>query len=105
MQRGDNEVSKRVLGGSSIADEKAFVGSAEIQYKLAKDRFEADKLYFKNIFNAHIKPRLIEISPIYAPLANLTFDWDDTESLTQKEIIDAVVKLGTLYEIDQEYVS
>jgi len=105
LKRGDEEISKRVLGGSGLTDEKAFVGSSEIQFRLAKDRFEADKMLFKNVFNAHIKPKLIAISEVYKPLENLTFDWDNTESLNQKEIIDAVSKLGSIYEIDEKYIS
>lgn len=104
MTRANDEMSKRVLGGSGITDEKSFVGSAEIQFRLAKDRFESDKLFFKYIFNAHIKPRLVKLSPVYAPLANHYFEWDDTETMSKSELIDAVVKLGGVYEIDPAYI-
>ena len=102
IERANNEMSKRVLGGSGLVDEKAFVGSAEIQFRLAKDRFESDKLFFKYFFNKHIKPRLVILSPVYAAFENLTFEWDNTENLTQKETIDAVAKLGNLFEMDSE---
>lgn len=105
INRANDELSKRILGGAGITDEKAFVGSAEIQFKLAKDRFESDKLMFKYIFEAEIKPRLLKLSPVYAPLATHYFEWDNTESLNQKEIIEAVSKLGVLYEIDVDYLS
>lgn len=62
-------------------------------------------MYFKYIFNAHIKPRLIKLSPVYAGLNNHYFEWDNTESLTQKEIIDTISKLGSIYEIDPEYIT
>lgn len=100
IERANNEMSKGVLGGSGITDEKSFVGSAEIQFRLAKDRFESDKLRYKYFFNKHIKPRLINLSPVYAVLENLTFEWDNTESLSQKEIIDAVSKLGSMFDMD-----
>jgi hypothetical protein len=105
IDRANNEISKRVLGGSGIADEKSFVGSAEIQFRLAKDRYESDKLFFKYIFNAHIKPRLVKLSPVYAPLANHYFEWDNSESLSQKELIETIVKLGAQYDIDPEYIT
>lgn len=105
MERANGETSKRVLGGVGIADEKSFVGSAEIQFRLAKDRFESDKLFFKYVFNTLIKPRLIKLSPVYAPLADHTFEWDDTENMTKAELIDAVVKLGSIYEVDPEYIT
>lgn len=104
MQFSNSEISKRVLGGQGIVDDKAFVGSAEIQYRLARDRFESDKLLFKYVFNTVIKPRLIKLSPVYADLANHTFEWDDTENMTKAELIEAVVKLGSIYEIDPEYI-
>lgn len=104
ITRANDEMSKRILGGSGLTDEKAFVGSSEIQYRLAKDRFESDKLYFKYIFNTQIKPRLISISPVYKPLENYSFEWDNTESLNMKEIIDAIDKLGNRFDIDPEYV-
>lgn len=105
QKRGDELISKRVLGGTGLTDEKGFVGSVEIQYKLAKDRFNADKLYFEYFFNAEIKPRLINLSPVYAPLKNHYFKWDNTESMTVKEIIEAVVKLSTTYDIDLEWIA
>lgn len=102
--RANQEMSKRVLGGAGITDEKAFVGSAEIQFRLTKDRYESDKLLFKYVFNNLIKPRLVALSPVYSRFDKLTFDWDDTENMTKKEIIDAAVSLGSVYEIDPEWI-
>lgn len=103
ITRADDQMSKRVLGGAGLTDEKAFVGSAEIQFNLAKDRFESDKKLFRNIFNNIIKPKLIGLSPVYAPLANYTFAWDDTENMSKKDIIEAAAKLGSVFEIDPEW--
>ncbi|MCO5253621.1 MAG: DUF935 domain-containing protein [Bacteroidetes bacterium] len=101
----EERISKRVLGGSGMTDEKAYVGSSEIQFRLAKDRFESDGLLFEYVFNTQIKPRLVKISPVYAGLANHYFKWDDTESLTIKEQVENMSKLGSLFEIDPEYVT
>lgn len=101
----NDEISKNLLGGSGITDEKSFVGSAEIQFSLTKDRYESLKMFFKYFFNSEIKPRLIKLSPVYAPFANYTFEWDNTESLGQKDIIDIISKIGNLFEIDPEYVT
>lgn len=105
MNYANEEMSKAVLGGSGLTDEKAFVGSAEIQFTMAKDRFESDKLFFKYIFNEEIKPRLLKLSPVYAPLANYYFDWDNTETLDLAGIIDTVQKLGNIYDIDPDYIT
>jgi hypothetical protein len=61
----NKEISKRVLGGTASTDEKSFVGSAEVQERVAADRYEADKLLFKYIFNTKIRRRLVKISPAY----------------------------------------
>lgn len=105
MEYANNEMSKAVLGGSGITDEKSFVGSAEIQFKLAKDRFESDKLFFKYIFNEEIKPRLLKLSPIYQPLEKYYFEWDNTETLDMKGIIETVEKIGNIYDIDPDYIT
>ena len=44
----NREISKRVLGGSSTTDEKAFVGAAEVQERLTQDRYEQDKLFYRS---------------------------------------------------------
>lgn len=105
IERANGEMSKRVLGGSGMTDPKSFVGSANIQYRLANDRFESDRLFFKYIFNTHVKPRLIKLSPVYAALANHYFEWDRTEHMSQQDTIDAMVNLGAQYDIDLEYVT
>lgn len=100
----NDEISKAVLGGSGLTDEKAFVGSAEIQFRLTKDRYESDKLFFKYIFNEQIKPRLVKLSPVYAPLEKFYFDWDNTETLDIQGYIDTVQKLGSLFEVDPSQI-
>lgn len=105
ITRVNEEVSKRYLGGSGLTDEKSFVGSAEIQFRLAKDRFETDKLFVKNIFNQHIIPRLIKLSPVYAPLQGHYFEWDNSETQTLEEIIKLVTTLAPYFELDIEEIS
>lgn len=73
IERANSEISKRILGGTGLTDEKAYVGSSEIQYKLAKDRFDSDKLLLKNVINQQLFPRLMKISPVYAVLQNHYF--------------------------------
>jgi hypothetical protein len=96
----NNEMSKRILGGSGISDEKSFVGSAEVQERLLKYRHQVDKLIFKFYFNEEIKPRLVKLSSVYKPLENLTFEFDETESLSLKDILNAVKELSAYYNFD-----
>lgn len=104
INRINSELAKRILGGSGLVDEKAYVGSTEIQFKLAKDRFESDKLLVKNILNSKVFPRLVKLSPVYAPLQNHYFDWDNQEPMTKMEVAELVVKLNQAYDVDPEWV-
>lgn len=104
IERANSEISKRILGGTGLTDEKGFVGSVEIQYQLAKDRFESDKLFLKNLINQELIPRLIKLSPVYAPLENHSFEWDNAEVFNANKLADLVVKLGTQFHIDPEYI-
>ena len=105
VERINDEVSKRILGGSSLTDQKTYVGSAQIQYKLAEDRYNADKLFFKYIFNKEIKPRLIKLSPIYSPLQNHYFDWNNSEAKTADGVASLVEKLANAgYMADPKFV-
>ncbi len=100
IERANTEISKRYLGGSGVTDEKTYVGSSEIQFRLTKDRFESDKLLVKNVINQQLIPRLLKLSPVYAPLANHYFDWDNTESHSVKEIAEIATMLSNQFELD-----
>lgn len=104
VERANSEISKRFLGGTGLTDEKGFVGSVEIQFKLAKDRFESDKLMIKNIMNKQVFPRLVKLSSIYSALSNHYFEWDNAEIRTSKETAELVDILGNQFEIDPEWV-
>ncbi|MEA4981407.1 MAG: DUF935 family protein [Paludibacter sp.] len=99
---GDSQLSKRILGGTGITDEKSFVGSAELHERMLKYRIQVDKLIFKFYMNEEIIPRLVKLSSIYAPLANLKFDWDETETLTLAQKIQAVKDLAPYFNFDPE---
>lgn len=100
----NKEMSKRVLGGTAMSDEKSFVGSAEVQERVANDRYEADKLLFKYIFNSKIRQRLAKISSVYADFDKYMLVWDNQETLNINGYIDAVQKLSTAFEFDFEEI-
>jgi len=105
IERVNDEISKRILGGAGLIDEKAYVGSAEIQFKLAEARFNADRLFFKYIFNSQIKPHLIALSPVYKAFGNHYFEWDNSEQLTAEKITDLVQKLSFAgFKIDPDFI-
>lgn len=98
----NSEISKRILGSTGMTDEKSFVGSAEVGERLFKYRNQVDKLLFKYYFNEEIRPRLVKLSPVYAPLAELSFEYDESETMSMKEIIEAVQGLSPYYEFSAE---
>jgi hypothetical protein len=100
----NKEISKRVLGGTATTDEKSFVGSAEVQERVAQDRYEADKLLFKYVFNTKIRPRLTKISPLYKGFDKFYLEWDNQETLDINGYIDAVSKLSASFEFDTEEI-
>jgi SPP1 gp7 family putative phage head morphogenesis protein len=100
----NSEISKRVLGGTALVDEKSFVGSSMVQERVAADRYESDKLLFKYVFNTLIIPRLLKISSAYADFATHKFVWDNQETLDINGYIDAVSKLSSNYNFDIEEI-
>lgn len=104
IERANSEISKRILGGTGLTDEKGFVGSVEIQYRLALDRFESDKLFLMNLINQELIPRLLKLSPFYGELQNHHFEWDNTEVFDSAKIADLVTKLGPYFDIDPEII-
>ncbi|HCY81529.1 MAG TPA: hypothetical protein DHV22_07995 [Xanthomarina gelatinilytica] len=103
--RCNDEMSKRVLGGSGLTDEKAYVGSSEIQFRLAKDRFESDKLLLKNVINQQLLPRLQKIHTAYSGLNGHYFEWDNSETETREGIREMITTLAPHFELDPEEVS
>ncbi|RQW04453.1 DUF935 family protein [candidate division KSB1 bacterium] len=100
----NTEMSKRVLGGTAMVDEKSFVGSAQVQERVAQDRYEADKLLFKYYFNMHIRHKLAKLSNVYADFATHTFTWDNQETLNIEKYIDAVQKLSGSFDFDVDEI-
>ena len=100
----DNQLSKRVLGGTASTDEKSFTGAALVQERVAQDRYESDKLLFKYYFNTHIRQRLAKISSVYKDFATHTLVWDNQETLPIKDYIEGVQKLSSFYEFDTEEI-
>lgn len=97
----DREIEKRIQGSSGLTNEKSFVGAAEVQERILGYRLKVDKLIFQYYFNTEVIPRLIKLSPVYAPLEKYnTYEYDESETLSMKEILDAVKSLSQYFEFD-----
>ncbi|WP_435135738.1 phage portal protein family protein [Formosa sp. A9] len=100
IERANSEMSKRIVGATGTSDEKSHVGAAKVHADILGTKHKLDKFFIKVIINNDLIPRLVKLSPAYAVLANLTFDWDDTESLSLKELLEAIKDLSSYYEFD-----
>ena len=104
-ERCDNQISKRLLGQTGTTENGAWEGTAEVHERVEKSRHEYDKMLFQFYFNYIIIPKLVKISPVYKPLERLKLKWDDTESLSVTEYIEAINKLAYTFEFDHEEVA
>lgn len=102
IERYNSELSKRINGATGTTDEKAHVGAAQVHADILATKHKLDKFFVKVIINEQLIPRLINLSPAYSVLYNLRFDWDDTESLTLKELLEVITKLSSFYNFDIE---
>lgn len=104
-ERCDNQISKRLLGQTGTTQNGAWEGTAEVHERVEQSRHEHDKMLFQFYFNYIIIPKLVKISTVYKPLERLKLKWDDTESLSITEYIEAINKLAYTFEFDHEEVA
>lgn len=109
ISRLNSEISKRVLGQDGTSDNKdasGNYGSLKILQEVANDRHESDKLFAQYIINEELIPRLVKLSSFYAPLANLSFDWDTTEEMEKGTMVDKAVALTNAgFQLDYEILA
>jgi hypothetical protein len=99
-----NGITKRIAGAIGTVDEKAFVGAAKVHQDTFNDRHWYDKFVIQYLVNDRLIPFLVNLSPAYAPLANLTFEWDETENLTLEQTIKHITELAKEFDLDPEEV-
>jgi phage gp29-like protein len=93
ISRLNSEISKRVLGQTMTTESGSSRSQAEVHEKVANDRHESDKLFAQYIINKELIPRLVSLSSFYTPLANVTFDWDESDDMEKNIMIDKAVAL------------
>lgn len=60
IKENDTQISKSIVGQTATADEKSFVGSAEVQERKLDWYVEADMYYLQNAINGQVLPFLIK---------------------------------------------
>lgn len=105
----NSEISKRILGQDGTTDNKSAsgtYGSLKVLQEVADDRHESDKLFIQYIINKVLIPKLIKINSFYSPLNGYEFDWDETDEMTKKEIIESSVALTQAgYQLDYKHLA
>lgn len=105
MERCHGIITRLILGQTGTTNNEAFEGTSEVHERVEKYRHEADKLRFMYLFNYDIIPRLVKISPAYAVFDRCKLEWDNHETLTLKEYIDAIKSLAYTFDFDPEKVA
>lgn len=104
ISRMNSEISKRILGQDGTSDNKdasGTYGSLKVLQGVAEDRHQADKASAAYIINNELFPRLINLG---YPLQGVRFEWDALQDLGPMELVDAVSKLGMVFDIDPKHV-
>lgn len=104
ISRMNSEISKRVLGQDGTSDNKdasGTYGSLKVLQGVAEDRHQADKSSVLYTINNELFPRLIKLG---YPLTGVRFQWDELRDMSPTELVDAVTKLGQVFDIDPKHV-
>lgn len=105
MERCHSIITRLILGQTGTTNNEAYEGTSKVHEKVEKYRHEADKLLFMYAFNKDIIPRLIKISPVYSVFEGCKLEWDNHETLTLKEYIDAIKNLAYTFDFDPKEVA
>lgn len=104
VARMNSEISKRVLGQDGTTDNKdasGTYGSLKVLQGVAEDRHAADKASASYVINEELIPRLVKLG---YPFSGIRFQWDELRDMAPGELVDAVAKLGVVFDIDPKHV-
>lgn len=90
------QIAMALNGQSSTADsskQKGTYGSLKILNEISKDRHESDLTFIGDLVNNILIPRLTILSSFYSDLKGLKLEWDYSEQLSVKEIVEVVTEL------------
>lgn len=105
MERCHRIITRLILGQTGTTNNEAYEGTAKVHEQIEKYRHAADKLLFQYVFNQEIIPRLIKISPVYSVFQNCRLEWDEHETMSLKEYVDAIKNLAYTFDFDPEEVA
>ncbi len=109
IQRCNSEISKLILGQTGTLDEKAYVGSAEVQERVLKNVAYNDEFFIEGVLNYQLVPMMTRLG-IFPEGVKITVKAEDDLSLIEQSKIDIeLIKTGkftfTPEYLDEKYGS
>jgi phage gp29-like protein len=94
IQRCNSEISKLILGQTGTLDEKAYVGSAEVQERVLKNVAYNDEFFIEGVLNYQLVPMMTRLG-IFPEGVKITVKAEDDLSLIEQSKIDIeLIKTG-----------
>jgi phage gp29-like protein len=109
IQRCNSEISKLILGQTGTLDEKAYVGSAEVQERVLKNVAYNDEFFIEGVLNYQLVPMMTRLG-IFPEGVKITVKAEDDLTLIEQSKIDIeLIKTGkftfTPEYLDEKYGS
>ena len=96
LNYSNNEMSKVIIGSTSITDEKSFVGSAEVGERMFEQKQKSICRKIAFYVNNELIPRMVRYG---LNLTGFTFKWineDTVDVITKLEIVKTLSTIGKL---------
>jgi phage gp29-like protein len=109
IQRCNSEISKLILGQTGTLDEKAYVGSAEVQERVLKNVAYNDEFFIEGVLNYQLVPMMTRLG-IFPEGVTISVKAEDDLTLIEQSKIDIeLIKTGkftfTPEYLDEKYGS
>lgn len=109
IQRCNSEISKLILGQTGTLDEKAYVGSAEVQERVLKNVAYNDEFFIEGVLNYQLVPMMTRLG-IFPEGVTISVKAEEELSLVDQSKIDIeLIKTGkftfTPEYLDEKYGS
>jgi phage gp29-like protein len=94
IQRCNSEISKLILGQTGTLDEKAYVGSAEVQERVLKNVAYNDEFFIEGVLNYQLVPMMTRLG-IFPEGVTISVKAEDDLNLIEQSKIDIeLIKTG-----------
>jgi len=103
IQRCNSEISKLILGQTATMDEKAFVGSAEVQERILEMVAYSDEQFIRGVNNYQLCPMLTRLG-LFDGSETIGVKSDDEWTLEQKGKFDVELLKTGKYKLTPEYL-